>query len=96
MSDSLYHDEAGVSNVVTDALNKISNYETVIGQLESLVNRINSSDDWIDVAVKTAYISKCNDYINLCKSFVKALRDYVNNYLASKSTEIAGIERAFS
>ena len=40
MSDSLYHDEAGVSNVVTDALNKISNYETVIGQLESLVNRI--------------------------------------------------------
>lgn len=96
MSDGLYHDEAGVSAVVTDALNKISNYETIIGQLEGLVNRINSSDDWIDVAVKTAYISKCNNYIASCKSFVQALRDYVNNYLASKSNEIAGIERAYS
>lgn len=96
MSNDLYHDEAGVSSVVTDALTKISNYEAIVEQLQGLVNKINGSNDWLDVAVKTAYINKCNNYISLCNAFIKALRDYVNNYLASKSAEIAGIERAYS
>lgn len=96
MSNSFYHDENIVSSVVTDALNKISSYENIIGQLEGLVNKINSSDDWIDIAVKSAYIEKCNGYISVYKAFVKSLNDYVSNYLAIKSKEIAAIERAYS
>lgn len=96
MSNNFYHDGAVVSGIVGDALNKIDNYETIVKDIQALVNRINGSDDWIDVAVKTAYIEKCNGYISLCNAFIKALRDYVNNYLAEKSAEIERIEGAYS
>lgn len=96
MVNSLYHDESGVSLVVSNAMNKINEYQEIISQLELLIERINQSDDWKDVDVKTAFISKCNSYINRYNSFVEVLKKYIAGYLSGKSNEIACIERAFS
>lgn len=96
MSNALYHDESGVSSLVSSIMQKIDDYQQIVSQLEQLVNTINSSSDWVDKEVKTAFISQCNSYIMYYKGFVHSLTNYVNGYLGNKSREVANIERAFS
>lgn len=96
MSNVLYHDVSGVSSLVSSIMEKINNYQQIISQLENLVNTINSSNDWVDREVKTAFINQCNSYITYYNAFVHSLTNYVNGYLGNKSKEVANIERAFS
>lgn len=96
MSNVLYHDESGVSSLVSSIMKKIDDYQQIINQLEQLVNNINSSSEWRDIEVKTAFINQCNSYITYYKGFVHSLTNYINGYLGNKSKEVANIERAFS
>ncbi len=96
MSNNLYHDENGVSSLSGEVANKIREYENIVVRIQQLVNTINSSSDWNDLDVKSAFITKCNEYIANYQGYIAALNNYVNGYLNSKSREIANIERAFS
>lgn len=96
MSNVLFHDEGGVSSLVSSIMQKINDYKNIVNQLEKLVTNINTSSDWVDQEVKTAFISQCNSYINYYNAFVQSLNNYVNGYLNRKSKEVADIERAYS
>lgn len=96
MGDMLYHDENGISSLVQSILSKIDEYKMIVDQLENLVNRVNSSNDWVDAELKTAFISQCQTYITCYRSFISSLSNYVKGYLSGKSSELANIERAYS
>lgn len=96
MSNVLFHDESGVSSLVSSVTQKINDYQNIVNQLEKLVMNISVSGDWVDQEVKTVFINQCNSYINYYNAFVQSLNNYVNGYLSRKSKEVADIERAYS
>ncbi len=96
MSNVLFHDESGVSSLVSSVTQKINDYQNIVNQLEKLVMNISVSGDWVDQEVKTVFINQCNSYINYYNAFFQSLNNYVNGYLSRKSKEVADIERAYS
>ncbi len=95
MADTYLHRPEGVSSSVTKMKSLISDYKDKIIEITNLVNTIDGSTAWRDAVVKTEFIMTCKSYIDVYKSLVASMENYVN-YLSSKSSSGEELERAYS
>lgn len=66
-----------LSETVGNLKTQLENYNLHITDLQSLSNKIDSSTDWIDAAVKPSFISYLNAYIEIYKAIAKGLESYI-------------------
>lgn len=74
---------------------QLENYNLHITDLQTLSNKIESSTDWIDAAIKPSFISYLNAYIEIYKAIAKSLESYVQ-FLQVKVKNFSEHEGKFS
>lgn len=95
MKDLYKHDPDGVLAVVSSLKEKASGYNDIITNLENFVNSINDSSSWIDVELKTLFVSDSKVYISEYKKVISMIEVYIN-YLEKKSNAGVAIETTYS
>lgn len=95
MVDVYKHDHDGVCSVVSSMKQLNNDYNSKITELNSLVSTINSSNQWIDINVKTAFIDSCNSYLKIYNDLKKAL-DIYTKYLEEKSAAGNELEQTYA
>ncbi len=95
MVDAYKHNPAEVNNIVSSLKIQLGNYNDKISELKGLVTTIETSKSWIDVVLKTSFISACNSYIKIYEQIATKINDHIN-YLIKKSAQAETLEKSFS
>ena len=95
MVDAYKHNPAEINSIVSSLKTQLNNYNEKLAELKGLVTKIETSQSWVDVVLKTSFISACNSYIKIYDSLIVAMEAYID-YLQKKSEAGAAIETTYS
>ena len=74
---------------------KLDDYNAHVTDLKALSDKINSSTDWIDEAIKPTFINYLNSYIEIYKTVAKAIAAY-QQFITKKLENFNEHESKFS
>jgi uncharacterized protein YukE len=95
MASEFLHDEATISDIISNITTAKGEYEQNVADLKKLVDEISVSSDWIDESVKGAFELTAKSYVSAYSTFVSAIDTYVKS-LQTKSDNIVENEEKFS
>ena len=86
MVDAYKHNPAEISSIISSLNTQLGNYNEKLAELKGLVTKIESSNSWIDVVLKTSFISACNSYIQIYEQVATRIENHIK-YLIKKSAQ---------
>lgn len=95
MASSFLHDEATISDVISNMTSAKGDYEEHVSSLKKLVEEIGGSGSWEDESVKGAFVLTATSYVSAYTAFVSAIDTYIKS-LQTKSENIIENEDKFS
>ena len=95
MVDTYKHNPAEINSIVNSLKTQLNNYNEKLAELKGLVTKIETSQSWVDVVLKTSFISACNSYIKIYEQVATRIDSHIK-YLIKKSAGAENLEKSFS
>lgn len=94
-NNDFLHNGDGISTTIESLNAVLEEYSNNLNSLDAKIAEIESSEDWKDKQVKTAYIAACNSYSEAFKKYLNGIQAYISA-LTEKTNNIEDFESTFS
>ena len=93
--DKYKHMPSNVATTIGNLKVYLKEYNEKITTLNNKITEIETSTEWIDADVKTAFINTCRSYIWIYRKIEDILKKYIS-YLEQKTRDGLSLENTFT